>query len=100
MIEVSVLVDKLNQMSANQIRSYFVDEKIYGEVGNDMECPIASWIRRESGRYVQVQESVWITEGMEPVYYELAEGPTEFVVYFDAERYPELQREVEYEYYS
>jgi hypothetical protein len=53
-IEVSVLIDKLNGMSADDIWRYMAAEKVRGDTQIDTSCVLANWIRRESGEYVAV----------------------------------------------
>lgn len=54
MIELSVLVDKLNGMTCDEIRAYMVAEQVTGCMQEENYCVLANWLRRESGRRVAV----------------------------------------------
>lgn len=92
MIEVSVLVDKLNNMTCGEIREYLGLQGIKGFVHVSHECPIANWIYRESGCYVEAEDWVQVyDEDTEPlIQYQLAEGPMSFIMQFDGGWFPEL----------
>lgn len=111
MIEVKVLVDKLNEMTCEQIRMFLLSEGIRGYVQDEHSCVLAQWIRRESGETVAVgvhRHSERYSESSSSqicvgTYTEVCEDPFEyedfiplsleaqaFIGAFDNERYPEL----------
>lgn len=89
MIEVSVLIDKLNGMTDQEIADYFTQEQVQGEIGDDMSCAIANWVRINSEQWIQVTgEGVSLIESQG--WFKFAEGPISFVSNFDKGLYPEL----------
>jgi hypothetical protein len=86
-IDVGVLVDKLNSMSCAEIRNYLFVEGIKGLPNDEMSCAIAAWIWRESKETVLVSGMVILAgQRMLP----LKKGPIDFVACFDQEKFPEL----------
>lgn len=94
MIDVSVLVDKLNGLGTGQdVRDFLVDQGIRGCPQESHNCPISNWIRRESGCAVSTETvvAVFETDPCKPVQqYSLEDGPKSFVSAFDAGIWPEL----------
>lgn len=107
MIEVSVLVDKLNGMKCDEIAQYLKEQEVVGYSQDETHCPIANWIRRESGKRVAVGvwhqvadgERTFMVAEIDDCYYEdgamlaqypIAEGPQNFIGAFDNGRFEEL----------
>jgi hypothetical protein len=107
-IEVSVLVDKLNSMQSSEIADLMKQAGVRGEVQVETACVLANWIRRESGKEVAVgvhrrdgEQMVFGVVNYEGDYdfflgqqyeefYPLEPGPQNFIGEFDNHRYPEL----------
>lgn len=109
MIDVSVLVDKLNQMTGLEIGDFLFHQGVQGSVQDEYECPIAHWIQRESGRWVSVgcqiktadrklEFGVRVHADSEDQYvaeYLISDGPKEFIGQFDNGAYPQLETPIE-----
>lgn len=108
MIDVAVLVDKINGMQCDEIVELFRKSGLQGETSNEFSCPIARWIKRESGVQVSVGQT-WdrvdtgeirfaITTGYWDLCgdwriadaYVMEEGPVSFIGAFDNGRYEDL----------
>ncbi len=107
MIEVSVLVDKLNGMTCDEIYEYLKLQGVQGEVQSETSCVLAQWLRRESGVDVAVgvhqqvygharfgvvvyEGENFFLNGTYGDFYQLDPGPQAFIGAFDNEMFPEL----------
>lgn len=102
MIDPQVAYDKLVGLgSADAIADYFRAEQILGMCGSGAVCPVAVYLRRETGITPRVGQSSWcpdarwVQDPNDPRVYEREFQPHEppvaaFVVAFDDGRYPEL----------
>lgn len=94
MIDVSVLVDKLNGMGSGQeVREFLVDQGVKGVMQESHNCPISLWIQRESGCYVDTEDVVAVypvEDGQTVQQYDLEDAPKSFIAAFDSGDFPEL----------
>lgn len=111
MIELSVLVDKLNGMTCDEIRAHMVAEQVTGAMQEENSCVLANWLRRESGRWVAVgvhirppskpisESFMGIAVFREDHCYEtglpLSKGTVDFIKRFDDNWYPTLVTPIE-----
>jgi hypothetical protein len=100
MIDVAVLIDKLNGMSSKDIVEFFEGEGIKGEQKNAGGCPIANWILRNSAASdVEVDEVLKVNDSYNDeeveTQYKLDVGPCMFIHEFDAGQYPQLESPIE-----
>lgn len=96
MIDIQVLVDKLNNFeSAEAIRAFMGEQGIKAFRGDAHSCVIARWIERESEQLVAVAplcmymrtEDEDLTGGTS---YDFAKPVFDFITNFDLKHYPEL----------
>lgn len=99
MVEIEVLMDKLNEMTdPEEIRLFFASRGVKGFMQRADRCPIAAWLKAESGHEVVVEDSVvdmtaervWDRNEMEQPEYVLGSGPAQFIKKFDLGEYREL----------
>lgn len=114
MIEVSVLVDKINEMSSQQIGLFLEGQQMVGTQSDEYACPLARWIHKESGRFISVGKqhqledeitysgvAVFHEECIDPeacANYEfllLGAGPLTFIHDFDEGLFPALVEEID-----
>lgn len=112
MIDVQVLVDKLNGLeSADEVAAFLQEQGVIGVPMAAEFCPVSNWIRRESGeKHVSTANSVriWETEntafwnsygpGDIKAQYILSPFVQKFIVKFDSLNYPNLVRSIVSEY--
>ena len=94
MIDVEILVDKLNSFeSADDVAFFLYDQNIRGEVGSAARCVISQWIMRESG-YERVSTAseitIWNEDEFCPRSYPINESVAYFINRFDSKVYPQL----------
>lgn len=99
---VAEVVDKLAALgSGQQIAQFFEERGIVGSMGWSDTCPVANYIRRETGRWVQagiftvsspgvfaVEEGAFTLDVKDQV--ALPEPIMDFIVDFDRGKYPRL----------
>jgi hypothetical protein len=96
MIEIGVLVDKLNSMETpKEIAEFLMSQGIKGQKSSARQCPISTWISRESGRVAStVLGAVFELEIGNPSHmkdrFDLSETVDEFIMAFDKRQYPSL----------
>lgn len=115
MIEVSVLVDKINGMSHEEISQMLTEQHITGYEQDERSCPLAHWFHKESGREVAVGVHRKSADGTcqfgiivagedyykeeytydDGDFFEIGLGPRNFIVEFDHGRYPDLVEPLE-----
>ncbi len=88
MSELQAWVDKLGHMTTAEIRTLMHQEGITGAPGMANACPLARFLQdKTSTAYVSVGASIIsFDERIE----EIPDSMLAFVMYFDAENYPEL----------
>ncbi|HEU4967264.1 MAG TPA: hypothetical protein VFT53_07405 [Candidatus Saccharimonadales bacterium] len=90
MIDLQVVVGKLNGMSADGIAKLFNEEGITGSTFEAFSCPIANYVKRETGQVVGMCAG-WIHAGDEKIFFTGKEPMVEFMRRFDRGVYPELR---------
>lgn len=90
MLDFQVAFDKLAQFeTAEQIRQYFVAEGYKGVTCSESHCPIASFLRDQTGEDISVAPVLIMRGGIVNVELNTA-AMQEFILNFDDEMYPEL----------
>ena len=86
------VIDKLGQLQPDEIARLFRDEGVTGVLGQARRCPVASYVRRETGVRISIYDN-WSQKNDGP---ELgtATPPTVFgfIKHFDGLEYPDLIR--------
>lgn len=106
MIDFDVAFDKLAQFEDGlQIANYLKSEGVSGCRGSNENCPIANWMKEQTGELVEVSgdyisrcaegvDNDWIENNYEVFANEYFRDPTaaivEFITDFDNGEYPEL----------
>lgn len=107
MIDFGVAFDKLAQFeTANDLADYFASEGVQGYKGAEESCPIANWMREQTGCLVSVtgdgisryneDEEEFIESHYEVWLNENFRNPTDamlnFIIEFDGGDFPQLVR--------
>lgn len=86
-------LSELSRKSVQEIYSLFVAEGVKGKKGKDDSCPIATYVLMRTGEKVRVYETeveynwdIWTRDR-----FTNSTGMEEFVLEFDAGRFPELE---------
>jgi hypothetical protein len=96
MIDVSVLVDKLNSFeTAKEVADFLHDQNVQGTPGSAETCVISQWISRESERRVTTSANIKVWEknaglGVITEMYKRSEIIASFIHAFDMGAFPEL----------
>jgi hypothetical protein len=96
MIDVSVLVDKLNSFgTVQEVADFLHDQNVQGYQGVAESCVISQWIARESGRNITtaIDIKVWEnsdTGGALLEWHGKSEVVRSFIYAFDRGQFPEL----------
>lgn len=95
MIDVQVARDKIAQFeSPDELAAYFLEEGICGMIQKSDRCPIAVWMKQQTGEEIHVSASgMWRQVSAESGLQDFIEHTpvlTSFVLKFDALNYPEL----------
>lgn len=98
MVEVEVLVDKLNGFQSEQeIAEFFHHQGIRGVTGAANHCVISNWLKQESGQeYISTAHavSVWAkpNDTDRIGFHKLSHIVKMFIEHFDNGQYPELTK--------
>jgi hypothetical protein len=87
------VIAKLGELDPDEIARLFEDEGIVGEVADARECPVARYVRQQTGEHVRVYGTAQWVRGQRV--FSLPASIAEFVRRFDSERYPHLIEEDE-----
>jgi hypothetical protein len=106
MIDVSVLVDKLNSFETTKdVADFLNDQNVQGTPGSAETCVISQWISRESGKNITTSDQIKVWKDAEDISffqegagkighlierYERSEIVRSFVYAFDMGAFPEL----------
>jgi hypothetical protein len=83
------IIAKLGQLVPGEIARLFADENVVGELGKSRECPVARYVRRETGITVVIDYHSWRIHGS--LWQNLLpENVGDFVETFDNDGYPHL----------
>lgn len=115
MIEVSVLVDKINDMDAEEIAEYMRSLGITGVKSCEYSCPLARWMIRQTSKQLAVGKTYHDGPDNDQMhmgvaiykygcdesvdswddFIELKQGPIDFITKFDAGFFEDLVLEDE-----
>jgi hypothetical protein len=85
------IIAKLGQLVPDEIARLFADENVVGELGKSRECPVARYVRRETGVTVSIDYESWRHGSEFPSYRKLLPESVEgFIDMFDRGQYPHL----------
>jgi hypothetical protein len=96
MIDVSVLVDKLNSFeTAKEVADFLHDQNVQGTPGSAETCVISQWVSRESGRNITTSTYIKVWEkgagqGAISELHKRSEIVASFIYAFDMGAFPEL----------
>lgn len=83
------VIARLGELTPDEIARLFADEDVVGLVCTSDECPVARYIWKVTGEYIQVGPSVW-QELEFAARQDLPRNVDEFVKRFDSGQYPYL----------
>jgi hypothetical protein len=86
------VIAKLGELTPDEIARLFADEDIVGEPGAADECPVARYVRQQTGQPVSINCGAWCVDWDHGL---LPESVKAFVTLFDSGRYQHLIEEEE-----
>ena len=87
------VIGKLGQLQPDEIARLFRDEGVTGVLGQARRCPVASYVRRETGVRISIYDNWSQVSGDDFDLLGAATPPTvfEFIRRFDGLEYPDLR---------
>lgn len=82
--------------TSDEVAGFLKAEGIKGMIGISSQCPVANWIRRETGYQVRVASTISVPWDGSTTVLECPYATFEFYNRFDNHRYPELQEPDKY----